>query len=422
MFKKLMSLLMSFVLLTFSSVYVLAADQELDSDLGNSEALRLSNNTEFFAQRIDSESINTFNSSDSDLYLDYQVILTDNDSLSKINANKMVELIDNGTTLLVEDDTLSLKEVAQALNLDEPDNRFVRGAQVTGVAIFNQNDNYCYCILGVAQAPTSDQLQNEKNDPCYEYEPIPIYQSGDNFENITIKEGNDYNIDINDFIASIEHFRTEFNEKNQKTIEKDKVYLQLPEKGFDGAPYYNYMTIYGGNTVVGSYTITQYRYNVCEYREGKIKKKITDVVTTFTIASTNNCYVSKYKTRMHANISNMDIIGQSYLNSNSTSSYTLSGGFSASSEKVISGSIEVATTNNYTTNNQEIQNDFFNRKYKNWNVDPTKNWANASWQVEPCIRVLNTNASSYLSQAYSSFREMTDASYPLPEFEVGGSW
>ncbi|MDD2235165.1 MAG: hypothetical protein PHV03_09780 [Desulfitobacteriaceae bacterium] len=217
--------------------------------------------------------------------------------------------------------------------------------------------------------------------------------------------------------------------------------MQLPEKSFDGSPYYNFFYLYttwkGSNGSItpppnpvsqfGSATITQYRYEICSYVQANRLRKITDIVSNLTISPRDYAYVADYKTRMHANVTHMEVIGQSYLNSNSSRSYTLSGGFSIEGATLKSGSFGASTSNNYSTNNQTIQNNFYYQKLKNWNASPTENWAGASWELEPCIRIMNLNASVYKSQAYSSFQEgglivFFDEFHEIPFVEVGGAW
>ena len=125
----------------------------------------------------------------------------------------------------------------------------------------------------------------------------------------------------------------------------------------------------------------------------------------------------------------MTIIGQSFLSSDTKSSYTLSGGVSTAG-KIINGKLDASTSNTYSTTDQDIKNDFFYEKYKNWNVTPKKATIGTSWEIEPCIRILNTNASSYKNQAYTSFQG--GYIYPgngivanpvkVAAFEVGGAW
>lgn len=362
-------------------------------------------------------------------YSDYKMILVDSNALEKIESDKVIELIDNGATLYIEKSNVSLKEISSVLGLDEPDDRFVSGAQVKGAFIFNQNDNYCFGVIGTIEcSPVDwDNLGAEDTLDVPLHEPILIGEDGEQLEHASSANAKYGQIDTEDFVNAIDGFRRDFNKKACKEVESDLVYMQLPTKGFDGSPYYNYFSLTtSSGFAFGSATISQYRYNICTYMDGNKKKAVTDIVSTFTISPMSTLYVNDYKTRIHANISNMDIIGQSYLNSNSSFSYTLSGGFSANN--IISGSAGASTTNSYSTNNQTIQNDFFAQKYKNWNSEPTQKWKGSSWEIEPCIRIINTDASTYKNQAYSSFRSggwiglLNVIGHTIPTVEVGGAW
>lgn len=204
MYKKMIALFMSLVLLvTVSGGHsVFASTLEPDLSSRNSKALRLSDNTDFFNELVDSESINTFNITDIAEYKCYEVILVDNNTIAKLDAKKLVELIDNGTTLWVEDNNISLKEISRILNLDEPNDRFVNGVQVTGAIVFNQNSNYCIGITGEIETIPEDlynQTPHEDSDVS-SYEPIPIYQSGDISKFSSIKNSSDIKVDLEDFV------------------------------------------------------------------------------------------------------------------------------------------------------------------------------------------------------------------------------
>ena len=425
MYKKIISLVIVFImLLTALQTTSFAETSEIDLYYNPIRVLSLSNNQAVFSEPSHKETPTEFNKTSTSEYLDFEVILVDKNSLDTADAEKIIELIDNGSTLWIDDNNVSLKEVSRFLGIEEPDDRFVRGAQVSGAFIFNHNNNYCFGISGVVNADSSNahDVLTKLEDETY-YKPIPISQSGDYFESFDATYEH-VEVNLEDFVNSISKFRSDFNKQACKQLECDLVYMQLPSKSFDGTPYYNYFTVM---ETMASLTITQYRYDICTYQENGTKKKITDIVTNFTISPNSILYVNNYKTRMHANIANMTIIGQSYLNSNSSSSYTLSGGFSTNGT-VINGSIQASTTNTYSTNNQTIQNDFFNQKYKNWNSEPTQKWTGASWELEPCIRILNTDATTYKCQAYSSFQEggwvgiLNVIGANIPFVEVGGAW
>ncbi|MDD2235166.1 MAG: hypothetical protein PHV03_09785 [Desulfitobacteriaceae bacterium] len=135
MYKRIIAMLLSLILmLGVSGVNVSAATPE-----GNNKALRLSSGgVELFVVNVDNESINSFNTAAGSNYLDYELILANKNDLPAINSTMLVELIDNGATLLVEDSDLSLKEIAKELNLNEPDDRFVKGAQVQVVSFLTK--------------------------------------------------------------------------------------------------------------------------------------------------------------------------------------------------------------------------------------------------------------------------------------------
>lgn len=77
---------------------------------------------------------------------------------------------------------------------------------------------------------------------------------------------------------------------------------------------------------------------------------------------------------------------------------------------------------------KSLKNSFQVVRQNDWKVVPTKKWKGASWDLEPCIRIINTNATSYKSQAYSSFRNEgwigleNIFSMNIPVVEVGGAW
>lgn len=432
MYKKLFSFLLMLAL-TLSAVTPTFATSPTENNASINRVLSLSESRKLPHKEVDFESIDKFNEDNITDFADYEMLFIHRDDMVNIKANKLVELIDNGVTLYVEDNNLSLKEISSILGIDEPDDRFISGAQVTGTAIFNINNNYCFCVICVVECKEINLDRPEDNEASNitSHDPILVTGDRDKFDAHPISSICDTELNIEDFLNAVNGFRCEFSEQASKEIDANTVYMQLPTKGFDDKPYYNYASLVGDGEQRGSLTISQYRYGICTYKDGSTTKVITDIVSTFTISPCSNLYVKEYSTRMHANISNMNVIGQSYLNTNSTSSYTLSGGFSAQSDGIVTGSIGGSTTNTYSTNCQTIQNDFLAQKYKNWNSVPDKHWKGSSWELEPCIRILNTNATNYKNQAYSSFQSGvflgeglfgSDGWEMIKPFEVGGAW
>lgn len=177
---------------------------------------------------------------------------------------------------------------------------------------------------------------------------------------------------------------------------------------------------------VGSCYITEYVYDICTYTEKASKKIISDVVSRVVVDASPEASVKYYSVRLGTSASSAYIIDQTYLQSDGTYTSSLSGGFSANSNQVISGSISASTSYSYSANGQTILNDFATNTYNNWKATPIKSQRDASWVLEPGIRVMNYNPSYYYSSAYTSLQEVAITylgtnvfSYPL---EVHGTW
>jgi hypothetical protein len=298
---------------------------------------------------------------------------------------------------------------------------------VTGITVFNQNNNYYFGVVGVLGMVNcvNGQLINDEGDDAFDYAQARNQEKKSYFDDVKISNYSNIKINIESFTNSINGYRKEIINNLSKHIKHDVVYMQLPLKGFDGIPFYGYFTepsnIFGQGGM--SIQMTQYRYDIATYQNGNLYV-ITDIVSQITVSPAGGHHVRFYDTRMHANISNMNVIGQSHLNSNTSSSYTLSGGISFNGP-VITGQLGSSTTNHYNTDSQNIQNDFFAQKYKNWNVAPVVN-TTSSWSIEPAIRIINEDAGSYMSGAFTSVRDMAVA-IVVPYFlsnpvEIGGWW
>ena len=203
-------------------------------------------------------------------------------------------------------------------------------------------------------------------------------------------------IDTDNFLDKV--FASRENKK------PDEVSLMMAPSNFN-REFDNYTTFNNGYNR-GSAYITEYVYDICKYTSGGKTYAISDVVSSISVDAASNSYVKYYNTRVHCNITNMSCIDQTYIDSNGSYSKTFSGGFSADSDKIITGSVNGSTTYSYSTNNQTVTNDFAAPKYKNWNSDPTQDWFDASWVLEPGIRIKNNDASNYQSGAFTSVRKI----------------
>ncbi len=407
--------------MALSGTTAFATSECASEDAENSIVLYISPESSAESEVTHIESIDEFNAGNINEFSSYTIIRVGSDDLANVEAEKVVELIDNGATVYIDDTDMSLEEISDMLGLDDPGERVVDGAEVTGTFVFNQNDNYCFGLIGEVECTPVDwdNLPESGSIDSKTFE-----EGAYDFANMLYEE--DGPVNIEEFSNAIDQFRSDFDEHTLKDLEDNTVYMQLPSKGFNGSPYYSYFQFKLGGSVFGTATITQYRYDICSYRSGSATHSIRDVVSNFTISPVGNMYVNNYKTRMNTT-SPTGIIGQSYLNSNSSSSYTLSGGFSATSANLITGTVGASTTNSYTTNNQTITNTFTGQNYKDWTSVPTKKWGGASWELEPCIRVRNTNSDNYKSMVYSSFQAygwigvQNVIGGNIPFVQVGGS-
>ena len=421
------------ILVLAMMLYGVSVSAKEDDHTNTNDIVIISDSESVLIQYTHNLSLSSFNNDSEYSFGDTSLIVINETDLKRVNAYKLLELIDDGITLYINGSHGSISDICDQLGINYSDHRFVSGATIVGTGIFNINGEYCLCLVGTVECnPVNWNTVFEEASESFMqancYAPTYIGQGKDSFPYRIEEDYVDRYLNLDDFVNSVISFRADYSRMSVKEPHEDKVYLQLPAKTFDGTPYYNYFALTQYGFQFGSASITQYRYDICTQMDGTTLKAIADIVSTFTISPYSTMYVNNYLTRMHANITNMDVIGQSYLNSNSSTSYTLSGGFSVTPGQVVTGTAEASTTNTYDTNSQTIVNDFFAQKYKNWNSEPTTKWIGQSWELEPCIRIVNTDANTYMSSAYSSFRSggwigvQNVIGYTSPTVEVGGAW
>lgn len=395
----------------------------------NSEIISLSDTHSFTTSK--ETSLTQFNEDVLNDYANFDVIETTFQILSSMDKDSLIQLIDNGKILWVENDGHSINDIFEILGLPKQDQEFkTKGVYVTGIYIYNINNQYCAGITGNIGSVDSndeaamDKLQEFENN--FDELPYKAVEKANDPESIDLL-GVDFSCKVksDEFVNSVREVKREYLKRAQGYVDPDTVYVQLPSKSFDGSPWSGYFT----PSVSLSYSITQYRYDICTYNSGGVEKSVADVVSDFSVAPDSSALVKYYNTRIHCNISNMNCIGASRLDSDKTTSYTLSGGFTADAGGVTSGSASGSTSNSFSANSQIITNAHTAQKYKDWNVDPIDDWVGQTWGIEPAIRVTNNNNSSYNSQAYSSVRKSAitntsgsfGATYTTP-YEIGGSW
>ncbi len=175
--------------------------------------------------------------------------------------------------------------------------------------------------------------------------------------------------------------------------------------------------------------ITQYIHKICRYSTANGITQISDVVSWIAVTPDDTSFVKKYKTRIATGLETILMEG-AYLNSNSSSSETFSGGISlGTGETLLSGEIGGSTTYTYNTNNQTIQNRYPSNTYFEWTSTPTREWLGAGWALVPGARVKSPQANRFMSTAYTSVQEVqlkkngaTNAYTYTEPFAVGGQW
>ncbi len=237
-------------------------------------------------------------------------------------------------------------------------------------------------------------------------------------------------IDINDFISHV-HAARNTTPPTTQPADGSSMGARMAPTNFNHIfdDYTSLSSTAIGSASMGSIFITQYIYDICSYKDGTYTVDISDVVSHVVVDAGELSYVKNYDVKIRTSNS---IIDQTYLNSNSSSSISITGGFSADSDKVISGSADINTTYTYDTNNQTVTNNFVNTKYNIWSSDPTKNWPDSSWVLEPGVRIKNGNAARTMNSAYTSVSEaafywhfmgaQTGTQVYSTPIEVGGTW
>ena len=436
MLKRISATILALIAIMYTSVNVLAeTNEESSGEASENAVLAIGSDMESMFDKTDSIEIEDFNESSDEDFLDYDVLQIDASSLSNCDSEKLVEMMDNGKALCVKDDDLSLKQVSAELNLDEPDSRYVNGAQVTGVCITNYNNDYCYNILGEIEAVIdegdSEEIQKEVGPSGDDLPVVPVYQNEDIFiseETVTEHAKRD----SSEFMDYLNDCRKDYDIHASSEIESDKVYMQLPDGKTAYRIFSNSFTYKSEGDPVAYMNITQYVYKILR-TGGKYATSINDVVSKFSINVPQgmNLYIDDYTVGMKVTGSS-SIIDLSRLESDASSSYSFSESVAYSPLGNLSGSFGVSTTNSYDTSGQMITNSA-TEKTAEWYSRPTKDWFDQGYSLEPAIRTYNSARNSYNDNAYSYFRSggniVYKTSFPyichkfkIPWFTVGGYW
>lgn len=407
--KSVLALSLSMALIWGLSVPTFAISQNSNSD--NEELIDLSTSA---------DEITKFNRTEIEKMADCRLICLPDKSLEKVNKDKLKELVDNGTILYADksDEIATSDDLYKQIGVSPKTQVYVNGGEIVGYFISNQNNQY---VPGTESVLLLDGLTKEdiNSSPNINELTQCINSSKQNQRKILAEKTN--NDEVKTQIPSIAYTKQINNYA--------KVYGKQLQAG-------HVITGYTSDSLhLGTIYISQYMYQKCVYKENGVNKVLSDVVSSIDIDATSDYLINKYQAVMHCNISNMEMIEGQYLETSASSSKSfsanLSGGYSSGT--VLSGSVGASTSYTYTVDCQEITNNRETNKIYKWTCDPTKNRKNATWHLEPGVRIRNNNASAYKNQCYTSIQNFDistlnllgfvnrTASYSKP-FEVGMAW
>ena len=417
--KKLLSLLLAISLLLLVSIPVWAT--EIDSKGNDSpysiaiiEDTRATNPQLLSAKSVSLSTSDLNNLSLSELQ-NYDLVAVNNAQITSLSKETVVALLQSGGVLCIDtaDTNDALSAVFSLLDEEKPFTIETSGLEHIGAYITMRNGNIVPGIITKGSVSIAGSTV------------IPATTDAIMVESTHLIE----KIDVNNFL---DHVFSNKNSALQMFINSNSVRMAPSGfvREFDNYTTFNAEVI--ANNVIGSVYITQYIYDVCTYRTDSKTIEISDVISHIVVDAGEISCIKTYDTKIRSDFGAMSIIDQTYLLSNSNTSVSLSGGFTAETDDVLSGEIGASTTYTYDTNNQTITNNFSSNTYNCWNVDPTKNWTDASWVLEPGVRVKNSHASLYSSSAYTSVEEIAFRWYYMgaqngtevytSPLSVGGYW
>lgn len=319
----------------------------------------------------------------------YDMVTVNSSHIATLSKETVINLLQSGGVFCIEtsDTDNALSAIFSLIEEEKTVTIETSGVEHVGVYITMRNGTIIPGIITIGSVSFSDTGS------------IPATADTSTSETLHLTE----KIDINNFLDHV------FSAKNATppTSVSTTSARMAPSgfvKEFDNYTSFNAAVI--AQNVIGSVYITQYIYDICRYTSGGKTIEISDVVSHITVDAGTLSYVKTYDTKIRSNSTSMSIIDQTYLASNSNTSVSLSGGFSANAEDILSGDLSTSTTYTYDTNNQTITNNFASNTYNCWAVNPTENWGDASWVLDPGVRVKNSNASVYSSSAYTSVEEI----------------
>lgn len=391
--KKLLSLILAISLLLSLSVLVWATENDTKGNDSSYSIAIVQDTCASYPQLLSAKSMSLstseLNNLSSSELQNYDLVAVNNAQIASLSKETVVALLQTGGVLCIDttDTNDALSTVFSLLDEEKTLTIETSGLEPIGAYITMRNGNIVPGIITKGSISIAESTV------------IPATAEAIVAESAHLTE----KIDVNNFL---DHVFAAQNSASPTVINSSSARMAPAGfvKEFDNYTTFNAAVI--ANNVIGSVYITQYIYDVCSYRSGGKTIEIYDVISHITVDAGELSYIKTYNTKIRSNSTAMSIIDQTYLRSDSNTTVSLSGGFSANTEDILSGEVGASTTYTYDTNNQTITNNFASNTYNCWDVAPSKKWLDASWVLEPGVRVKNSNGYIYSNSAYTSVEEI----------------
>lgn len=323
---------------------------------------------------------------------------------TQIDPDSLNEIIDNGTTVIVKvSNEQEEKQVAEENNASDStsnDNEIS-----TGVVLSNENGKTVvgyvgYCIFDDEGSESAAEEEKGEETSTSEMESIDTSSVTKEFENISLKAPDIKESDIKDTTSETE-----------EGTETDAVELQLPS-GYDRDPVTKSVTCYTSvlKKKMGIVKVTQYMYYGYKYKTSSGTKKTVDIAISSIKACPTSGYaispLKGYQGKMGTGTkTNMQILDETYLNSDTSKTVSLGVGGSGSADG-ISGSANYSVSYSYTSSSLNIDNNFSDTNEDTWYVYPAKRAYGDAKCITPGLVVRNNDSSNRNTYVFSDIRNV----------------
>lgn len=353
--KKFITVLVILNLIISNSVIVYAADMDSENDIISTT---LTNDC--------------FCNIDTDDYNYVNIIKVDN--INEENLDTVKEIIDNGTSFFVTDE--SQEKVLELF--DEPIEKFDGNGLYLGSYVQSYGSDYMVIPI-VAKFVESDGLNVDASELNADIELNELYMEAQNdiFDIAIFEKLNDSQK------AKLQSSSPLGNSFLDKTM--FNYFYKEGTAGGTGTTYkYSSSSSLSGWSKLGSIRIL-----ACAIAIKTVGTKTYDnIYTKVTASGLNDKGVIKYTYNMKPTSTNTSILDESYLNGDTDSrvTTTIASGISSDGKNTITSK----TSYSYNPGDQSISNQFGERGIRTWVAQPNSRRENASWIIEPTITVVNS--------------------------------